>query len=255
MGRRPRRDPPPAAAQAGALDRGDHVQGRAAAPARAGRDRPLHGAHQRRRGRRGSRGRAGAARSGSSTPCPLDAAPAEALDQHVVFVPVGDAERLVDALAAAGAGRDRRVLAVRVDVDRRGHVHAVRRGDARRSARPGVAATRRRGAGRDGRAAPAPGAPSSPRCGPRTRTRSRRSTCWSSRRGRGAPGSAGSGGCAEPTTLREFAARRRRGAAVHRAGRPVRGRPRRARRARRRGRRIGRLAVRRGPARRASTPT
>ena len=35
---------------------------------------------------------------------PLDAAPAEELDQHVVFVPVGDAERLVDALAAAGAG-------------------------------------------------------------------------------------------------------------------------------------------------------
>ncbi|WP_146925157.1 Nif3-like dinuclear metal center hexameric protein [Cellulomonas xylanilytica] len=35
---------------------------------------------------------------------PLDAAPVEALDKHVVFVPVGDAERLVDALAAAGAG-------------------------------------------------------------------------------------------------------------------------------------------------------
>jgi len=35
---------------------------------------------------------------------PLDAAPEEALDQHVVFVPVADAERLVDALAAAGAG-------------------------------------------------------------------------------------------------------------------------------------------------------
>jgi len=35
---------------------------------------------------------------------PLDAAPAEALDKLVVFVPVGDAERLVDALAAAGAG-------------------------------------------------------------------------------------------------------------------------------------------------------
>ena len=35
---------------------------------------------------------------------PLDAAPVEALDQHVVFVPVGDAERLVDALSAAGAG-------------------------------------------------------------------------------------------------------------------------------------------------------
>lgn len=35
---------------------------------------------------------------------PLDAAPAEPLDKHVVFVPVGDAERLVDALAAAGAG-------------------------------------------------------------------------------------------------------------------------------------------------------
>lgn len=35
---------------------------------------------------------------------PLDPAPAEALDKHVVFVPVGDAEQLVDALAAAGAG-------------------------------------------------------------------------------------------------------------------------------------------------------
>ena len=35
---------------------------------------------------------------------PLDAAPAEALDKLVVFVPVGDAEQLVDALAAAGAG-------------------------------------------------------------------------------------------------------------------------------------------------------
>jgi len=35
---------------------------------------------------------------------PLDPAPAEALDKHVVFVPVADAERLVDALAAAGAG-------------------------------------------------------------------------------------------------------------------------------------------------------
>jgi len=36
---------------------------------------------------------------------PLQAAPAEALDKHVVFVPVADAERLVDALAAAGAGQ------------------------------------------------------------------------------------------------------------------------------------------------------
>lgn len=35
---------------------------------------------------------------------PLDPAPAEPLDKHVVFVPVADAERLVDALAAAGAG-------------------------------------------------------------------------------------------------------------------------------------------------------
>ena len=35
---------------------------------------------------------------------PLDPAPADALDKHVVFVPVADAERLVDALAAAGAG-------------------------------------------------------------------------------------------------------------------------------------------------------
>jgi dinuclear metal center YbgI/SA1388 family protein len=35
---------------------------------------------------------------------PLVPAPAEALDKHVVFVPAGDAERLVDALAAAGAG-------------------------------------------------------------------------------------------------------------------------------------------------------
>jgi len=35
---------------------------------------------------------------------PLDAAPAEALDKVVVFVPVADAEHLVDALAAAGAG-------------------------------------------------------------------------------------------------------------------------------------------------------
>ncbi|RMI13396.1 Nif3-like dinuclear metal center hexameric protein [Cellulomonas triticagri] len=35
---------------------------------------------------------------------PLVPAPAAALDKHVVFVPAGDAERLVDALAAAGAG-------------------------------------------------------------------------------------------------------------------------------------------------------
>ena len=35
---------------------------------------------------------------------PLVAQPVEALDKHVVFVPVADAERLVDALAAAGAG-------------------------------------------------------------------------------------------------------------------------------------------------------
>ncbi|AEE46386.1 Nif3-like dinuclear metal center hexameric protein [Cellulomonas fimi] len=35
---------------------------------------------------------------------PLQADAAEALDKHVVFVPVADAERLVDALAAAGAG-------------------------------------------------------------------------------------------------------------------------------------------------------
>ncbi|KQY48274.1 Nif3-like dinuclear metal center hexameric protein [Cellulomonas sp. Root137] len=35
---------------------------------------------------------------------PLDPAPAEPLDKHVVFVPVAEAERLVDALAAAGAG-------------------------------------------------------------------------------------------------------------------------------------------------------
>ncbi|WP_249051528.1 Nif3-like dinuclear metal center hexameric protein [Cellulomonas fimi] len=36
---------------------------------------------------------------------PLVPAPAEAMDKHVVFVPVADAERVVDALAAAGAGR------------------------------------------------------------------------------------------------------------------------------------------------------
>ncbi|MDQ0373562.1 Nif3-like dinuclear metal center hexameric protein [Cellulomonas humilata] len=35
---------------------------------------------------------------------PLDPAPAESLDKHVVFVPVADAERLVDSLGAAGAG-------------------------------------------------------------------------------------------------------------------------------------------------------
>ncbi len=35
---------------------------------------------------------------------PLDPAPAGPLDKHVVFVPVDGAERLVDALAAAGAG-------------------------------------------------------------------------------------------------------------------------------------------------------
>lgn len=35
---------------------------------------------------------------------PLVAAPAAALDKHVVLVPAADAERLVDALAAAGAG-------------------------------------------------------------------------------------------------------------------------------------------------------
>ncbi|MFI2752412.1 Nif3-like dinuclear metal center hexameric protein [Cellulomonas sp. P22] len=35
---------------------------------------------------------------------PLVALPAEPLDKHVVFVPVADAGRLVDALAAAGAG-------------------------------------------------------------------------------------------------------------------------------------------------------
>jgi dinuclear metal center YbgI/SA1388 family protein len=35
---------------------------------------------------------------------PLEAQPVEALDKHVVFVPVADAERLVDALAAVGAG-------------------------------------------------------------------------------------------------------------------------------------------------------
>jgi len=35
---------------------------------------------------------------------PLQAAPAEALDKHVVFVPADDAGTLVDALAAAGAG-------------------------------------------------------------------------------------------------------------------------------------------------------
>ncbi|WP_454051738.1 Nif3-like dinuclear metal center hexameric protein [Cellulomonas sp. Marseille-Q8402] len=35
---------------------------------------------------------------------PLVPAPAEALDKHVVLVPAADAERMVDALAAAGAG-------------------------------------------------------------------------------------------------------------------------------------------------------
>lgn len=35
---------------------------------------------------------------------PLVPAPAPALDKHVVFVPAADADRLVDALAAAGAG-------------------------------------------------------------------------------------------------------------------------------------------------------
>ncbi|RYV52605.1 Nif3-like dinuclear metal center hexameric protein [Pengzhenrongella frigida] len=36
---------------------------------------------------------------------PLAAAPAEPLDKHVVFVPVADAEAVIDALAAVGAGR------------------------------------------------------------------------------------------------------------------------------------------------------
>ena len=36
---------------------------------------------------------------------PLAPAPAEPLDKHVVFIPVGDAESLIDALATAGAGR------------------------------------------------------------------------------------------------------------------------------------------------------
>src|SRR3954447_23647034 len=36
---------------------------------------------------------------------PLEAQPEEALDKLVVFVPEADADRLVDALAAAGAGR------------------------------------------------------------------------------------------------------------------------------------------------------
>ncbi|MEJ5945681.1 Nif3-like dinuclear metal center hexameric protein, partial [Pseudokineococcus basanitobsidens] len=35
---------------------------------------------------------------------PLSAAPAAPVDKHVVFVPEGDAERLVDAMSAAGAG-------------------------------------------------------------------------------------------------------------------------------------------------------
>ena len=36
---------------------------------------------------------------------PLEAAVAEALDKHVVYVPVAEAEALIDALAAAGAGQ------------------------------------------------------------------------------------------------------------------------------------------------------
>lgn len=36
---------------------------------------------------------------------PLAPAPTEALDKHVVFVPVDDAERVLDAMADAGAGR------------------------------------------------------------------------------------------------------------------------------------------------------
>ncbi len=45
-----------------------------------------------------------AAALGLQDTVPLDPAPSDPLDKHVVFVPAGDAERLVDALAAAGAG-------------------------------------------------------------------------------------------------------------------------------------------------------
>ena len=177
---------------------------------------------------------------------PLDPAPAEALDKHVVFVPVADAERLVDALAAAGAGAIGEYTRCAWTSTGEGTFTPVRRGVARRSGPPG-----------------------------RRRAWSRRASRWWRRAGcasavvaamRAAhpyeepafdvlelaswPGAdrhrprRDAGGADDAARVRGH---RRRRAARDRAGRAVRGRPRRSRRARRRRRRVGRLVLRRRP--------
>ena len=135
-----------------------------------------------------------------------------------MFVPVDDAERLVDALAAAGAGRlgdyDRcawttqgtgtfRPLDGRSTGDRLG----------------GRGRAGRRDPGRDGAARGGCDARCSPRCAPPTRTRNRPSTCSrqaaASRRARHRPGRRAAGG---RPRWREFVAARRAAAAGARRG-------------------------------------
>ena len=238
MGRRPARHPPPAAAARRALGRGDR-RSRAALVHRLVRAGvALHVAHTNADApTRGSRTRS-RTRSGSPTLRPLVAARRRTpLDKLVTFVPEADAERVVDALAAAGAGRAS--ATTRGAPGRRratGTFTPARRRATRRSARSASAEQRRRDPGRDG-AAPRPAA------GGRRRRAARRAPLRGAgvrraRAGVAGPagrGPAGSGGWPAPATLRRV---RRAG-----RGRPCR-RPRRASGWRAtRTRRVARVAV------------
>ena len=119
VGRRPARHPPPAAAarRCTASPR-PTPKGRLVHRARrAGGRALLRRAHQRRRRRPGRLRRAGRRARARPTCGRCSRRRPTPLDKLVTFVPAADAERVVDALAAAGAGRDRRLRPVRVPLD------------------------------------------------------------------------------------------------------------------------------------------
>ena len=187
MGRRPPRDPPPLAARRVHSIGGGHLKGACCTgwcsagsgstpPTRTPTPRPGE-SRTRSRPCSGSGSRRRRSRPAS-----------EALDKHVSS---SRSER-----RAAWSTRSRRSVPARSGSTARcawtstgeGTFTAVGPARTPRSDPVGVAVARGRGTCRDGRASTVRRGGSSPPCGPRTRTRSPRSTCWSSRRGRGRRG-------------------------------------------------------------------
>ena len=193
--------------------------------------------------------------SGWPSTGPLVAAADPPLDKFVTFVPDRpDHRRRARRAVRRGRGQHRRLLALLVR--HRGHrpVPAARRGapDDRRGRAAGAGG---RDAARDGAAPGAARRGRAPRCGPRTRTRSPRSTCSSSPPLPSARGLGRIGTLPAPEPLRGVRRPGRAPACPPRRGACGRRATRTGRSAGRGLRRRGRLGARRGRSRRASTPT